>query len=67
MAYQSETESFGTMGALNDLIICPENGHAIAKVDVHAVNERLRELVHDLWLLSNRVTKPMLRRVRVDT
>ena len=56
--------AFGTMGALNDLVICPENGHRIAKDDVQPVNERLQELVHDLRSLSRRVTKPMVQRIK---
>lgn len=35
--------AFGGMGSLNDLIICPENGHRIARDDVERVNRRLAE------------------------
>jgi len=56
--------AFGTMGALNDVCICPENGHRIAKEDVGSVNNQLQGLTADLRSLSRRVTKPMLRRIR---
>ena len=33
--------AFGGMGSLNDLIICPENGHRISRNEAEDVNRRL--------------------------
>lgn len=37
--------AFGGMGSLTDLVLCPENGHRIARAEVDAVNGRLRKLL----------------------
>lgn len=36
---------FEGMGSLNDLIICPENGHLIKREDEEQVNARLKDLL----------------------
>lgn len=37
--------AFGGMGSLTDLVLCPENGHRIARSQVDAVNGRLKRLL----------------------
>lgn len=40
---------FGGMGSLNDLVLHPANGHAVAEEDVAAVNSRLQDLRTAIW------------------
>ena len=35
--------AFGGMGSLNDVMLCPENGHRIAQHEVTGANQRLGE------------------------
>ncbi|MCR4296717.1 MAG: hypothetical protein NUW21_14385 [Elusimicrobia bacterium] len=44
--------AFGGMGSINDLYICPQNGHRIEEADVRASNERLRRALSDAWELA---------------
>ena len=41
--------AFGGMGSLNDLLIDPLNGHAVAADEVEAVNELLSRLLGEAW------------------
>jgi hypothetical protein len=45
-------EAFGGMGSINDLVICPENGHAIPQSEVSAANERLGQSLSKAWSLA---------------
>lgn len=47
--------AYGGMGSLNDLILCPENGHLIRPDDVRAVNDRLRDLRSRAYDLAARL------------
>ena len=40
---------FGGMGSLNDIYICQENGHRIAREEMRAVNKELNRLSHQLY------------------
>lgn len=44
--------AFGGMGSINDLYICPQNGHRIDAPDVPAANEQLRRALSDAWELT---------------
>jgi hypothetical protein len=44
--------TFGGMGSLNDLFICPENRHRVKAEEVDEVNRRLREMLDDAWSLA---------------
>jgi hypothetical protein len=44
--------AFGGMGSINDLYICPQNGHRIDAADVPASNEQLRRALSDAWGLA---------------
>lgn len=44
--------AFGGMGSINDLYICPQNGHRIDEADVQASNEQLRRALSDVWELA---------------
>jgi hypothetical protein len=46
---------FGGMGSLNDLILCPENGHKVAKADVSRLNEEVRGLLSCAYQLAEGV------------
>jgi hypothetical protein len=46
---------FGGMGSLNDLVIHPANGHAVADDEVAAVNQRLKELREKIYAESQAV------------
>ena len=43
---------FGGMGSLQDLIVCPENGHAIAPENVANVNGELTTLLSKAYELA---------------
>jgi hypothetical protein len=49
--------AYGGMGSLNDLIICPENGHRIKKKDVKRVNKRFQALKSEVYDLANQVKR----------
>lgn len=44
--------AFGGMGSINDLYICPQNGHRIDAADVPAANEQLRRALTGAWELA---------------
>ncbi len=44
--------AFGGMGSINDLYICPQNGHRIHEADVQSNNEQLRRALSDAWELA---------------
>lgn len=44
--------AFGGMGSLNDLRICPQNGHRITEAETPAANERLSRDLSDAWSLA---------------
>jgi hypothetical protein len=46
---------FGGMGSINDLIICPENGHRITHEDEPTVNMQLASLVEQASTLVHEV------------
>ena len=48
---------FGGMGSLNDLVICPENGHAVAKADVARVNDEVRAQLSSAYKLAQSVSR----------
>ena len=43
---------FGGMGSLNDLTICPENGHRVTEAETTAANERLSGALSEAWSLA---------------
>jgi hypothetical protein len=49
---------FGGMGSLNDLILCGENGHKVAKADVSQVNDELRNLLSRAYRLAQSTRSP---------
>jgi hypothetical protein len=53
--------AYGGMGSLNDVWICPENGHSIASADVLAVNEALGRLRSQLYSLASTLRREELR------
>jgi hypothetical protein len=48
---------YGGMGSLNDLIICPENGHRIEKEDEAKVNAQLKDLLEQ----ASSIARELLR------
>lgn len=44
--------AFGGMGSLNDLTICPENGHRVTEAETSAANERLSKALSEAWSLA---------------
>ena len=44
--------AYGGMGSLNDLIICPENGHKVDPVDVDATNRRFQALKGEAYRVA---------------
>jgi hypothetical protein len=45
--------SLAGMGAIGDVIICPENGHTVAADQVHTMNSRFMALVESLYSNTN--------------
>jgi hypothetical protein len=43
---------FGGMGSLNDLVLCPENGHKVAAADVSRLNDEVRHLLSRAYELA---------------
>lgn len=50
-------QAFGGMGSLNDLVICPENGHHISQSQVKAVNDRLSALTSSAHTLATSILR----------
>ena len=48
-------QMFGGMGSFNDLILCEDNGHSVAREDEDEINRRLRELQSDLFDLCTSI------------
>jgi len=49
---------FGGMGSLNDLILCPENGHKVAKAEVSRVNDEIEALLSRAYDLARIAGSP---------
>lgn len=49
--------AYGGMGSLNDVYICPENGHPVAAEDVAAVNKQLQHLLSRIFKLAERLRR----------
>jgi hypothetical protein len=43
------------IGSLNDLIICPENGHVIRREDEEQVNAHLKDLLEEASSLAHKL------------
>ena len=44
--------AFGGMGSLNDLAICPENGHRVIETETVAANDRLSQVLSEAYSLA---------------
>jgi hypothetical protein len=49
--------AYGGMGSFADLVLCPENGHAIAKSEVAPVNDSLCRLSSKAWELARGIQR----------
>lgn len=58
--------AYGGMGSLNDVYICPENGHPIAAEEVGAVNKQLQHLLGRIFKLAERLRREELKATRRD-
>ncbi len=45
-------DAFGGMGSINDLYICPSNGHLIRETEVAVKNEQLSRELSAAWELA---------------
>lgn len=45
--------AFGGMGSINDLYICPRNGHRIAETEVVTKNEGLKGALSEAYALAH--------------
>lgn len=50
-------DAFGGMGSLNDLYICPTNGHHIAEAEVCDFNARLSSAISEAWSLAKAIQR----------
>lgn len=53
--------AYGGMGSLNDLYLCPENGHHIQPTQIAALNGHLRDLTSRAWDLAQKLKPPRRR------
>jgi len=49
--------AYGGMGSFTDLVLCPENGHEIARSEVDSANDTLRRLSSKAWELARGVQR----------
>ncbi|TWH98876.1 hypothetical protein IP90_03274 [Luteimonas cucumeris] len=47
--------AFGGMGSINDLVICPVNGHKITEQQVDAANNELRSMLSEAAVLARKL------------
>ncbi|MFN3653009.1 MAG: DUF6966 domain-containing protein [Armatimonadota bacterium] len=52
---------YGGMGSLNDIYLHSVNGHQIDEKDVVSVNQRLRSLLTEIYLLATELRRAELR------
>ena len=55
--------AFGGTGSLNDLTICPENGHRVTEAETAAANERLLQALSEAWKFGSHVVRTRSMRV----
>lgn len=49
--------AFGGMGSLNDLVLCPANGHTLDASQIAPLNDRLNHLLSQSWSLARELER----------
>ncbi|HUJ16825.1 MAG TPA: hypothetical protein VL197_02435 [Nitrospirota bacterium] len=59
--------AYGGMGSLNDVYLCPENGHIIMKDEMNSVNDNFLELKSDVYALASDIHRELQRKRGLTT
>ena len=49
--------AYGGMGSLNDVHICPQNGHNIKEDEIHSVNDQFLKLTSKVYDLATNIQR----------